>query len=118
MALVNELRAQELRTHLRTLDPIDLQALFKTVGADAAGIAILPRDREGQALHGWLKLNWTIALIAIGTTLVIWGLSGWRPTGQSVFQQGGLEKTDRQTIIAGAVLIAIGLVGRSHKTAD
>lgn len=40
-ALVNEMRAQELRAHLRTLDPIDVQARFKTLRADAAGIAVL-----------------------------------------------------------------------------
>lgn len=41
LVLVKEMRAQELRAHLRTLDPLDLQARFKTVGGDAAGIAIL-----------------------------------------------------------------------------
>ncbi len=41
VALVNEMRAQELRAHLRSLDPIDVQAIFKTIRGDAAGIAIL-----------------------------------------------------------------------------
>ncbi|MEO8677423.1 MAG: hypothetical protein ABI665_00160 [Vicinamibacterales bacterium] len=40
-AIVNELRARELRERLQTLDPIDLQARFKSLRADAAGIAHL-----------------------------------------------------------------------------
>ena len=40
-ALVNEMRAQELRSQLRSLDPIDVQAIFKSVRGNADGIAIL-----------------------------------------------------------------------------
>jgi hypothetical protein len=67
-------------------------------------------DSEIAKSKDWLRRNWSFLVVALGAVLAVWGLTGWQQRGP--FNDGGLAGNNRNAVVVGSVLIAVGWLAR------